>query len=104
MTVRKVVARRSLVVLIIVLSLFSRPSTWAASVSLAWDPSPAPTVAGYELFYGLASGDYASSIDAGTNTSVTVPDLTPGVTYYFAILAYDSIQDESPFSSEIIYS
>jgi hypothetical protein len=89
-----------LVALIIVLSMFSRTTTWAQSVSLAWNPSPSLTVAGYGVFYGLASGKYTLTNDAGTNTSFTVSGLTPGDTYYFAVLAYAPFQ-ESPFSNEV---
>lgn len=101
MTLKTFWARRILAALIIVLSMFSRASTSAQSVSLSWNPSPSSTAAGYDVFYGLASGEYTSSIDAGTNTSFTVSGLTPGDTYYFAVLAYDADQDESPFSNEI---
>jgi len=104
MTARTIFARRVLAVLVFVLSLFSRASTWAASVSLAWNPSPSPTVTGYEVFYGLASGDYTLSIDAGTNTSITMSGLTSGVTYYIAVLAYDTNQNDSLLSNEVIDS
>jgi hypothetical protein len=104
MTVRAVLSRHVLVLLSILLSLFPCAQAWAASVSLAWNPSPSPTVTGYEVFYGLACDDYTSSIIAGANTNVTVPGLTPGVTYYFAVLAYDASGDVSPFSSQVIYT
>lgn len=84
--------------------MFSRAATWAASLTLAWNPSPSPTVAGYDVYYGLASGDYASNIDAGNNASATVSGLTPGLTYYFAVMAYDSSQDYSPDSIELAYT
>jgi hypothetical protein len=102
MTAKIVFARRVLVVLVVVLSLFTRASTWAASVSLAWNPSPSLTVAGYEIFYGLASGDYTSSVDAGTNTSWTMSGFTSGVPYYIAVLAYDAAGNESLLSNEVI--
>ncbi len=101
MTVSTVLSRRVLAPLIIVLCMFSRASTWAQSVSLAWNPSPTPRVAGYDVFYGLASGNYTANNNAGTNTSFTIPGLTPGLTYYFAVLAYDACQGVSPFSNEV---
>jgi len=104
MTLRAVLARPTLVVLVFVLSVFSCASIWAASVPLAWNPSPTPTVTDYGVFYGLASGDYTWYIDAGTNASVTVSGLTPGLTYYFSVLAYDSNQNESLPSNELIDS
>lgn len=74
-----------------------------SSVTLEWDSSPDSTVAGYHLYYGVASGVYTNSIDTGTNTSVTVSGLAVGVTYYFAVTAYDIYGLESAFSNEISY-
>jgi hypothetical protein len=88
--------------LVVVLPVFAPPSIWAGSVSLAWNPSASPNVTDYGVFYGLASGDYTSYIDAGTNCSVTVSDLAAGLTYYFCVLAYDSNQDASLPSNELI--
>ncbi len=76
-------------------------SVSGATVSLAWNPSPATNVAGYNLFYGLASGQYTASLDAGTNTSITVSGLGDGLTYYFATVAYNSLGDESDYSNEV---
>ena len=104
MTFRAISRRFALMAFIFILMVFSRASTWAASVTLAWDPSPTPTVSGYEILYGLASDDLPGSIDAGTNTSFTVSDLTPGLTYYFAVSPYDTNDTESPISNEISFS
>jgi len=101
MTVRAVWFRRGLRVLSVFFSVFSIVAAWGQSVSLAWDPSPNPGVAGYNVYYGLASGNYISFVNAGANTSVTMSGLTPGQTYYFAVLAYDSHQHESPPSNEV---
>jgi hypothetical protein len=96
--------KTSLAVLTTFLSAFSIAPTWAQSVSLAWNPSPSPAVAGYKVRYGLAGGTNNWSIDAGTNTSFRVSGLTLGETYSFAVLAYDSSQNESPLSNEVIAS
>ncbi|HZM05455.1 MAG TPA: immunoglobulin domain-containing protein [Candidatus Saccharimonadales bacterium] len=76
----------------------------AATVSLAWNPSLSAGVAGYQLNYGLSSGNYTSNVDAGTNTSLQVGGLTPGLTYYFAATAYSSNGISSPFSNEAVES
>ena len=104
MSVINVCIRRCLTMLIIVLSVFSHATTWAASVTLSWNSSPNPAVAGYTVYYGLASGDYSWSIDAGASTNATISGLNPALTYYFAVSCYDSAWDESPLSSEIIDS
>lgn len=72
-------------------------------VTLAWDPSPDPTVAGYRLYYGVASGTYTNVIDAGNRTSATASNLVFGVTYYFAVTAYDASGVESLPSNEVSY-
>jgi len=102
MLVRSVLARQALAVLIVVWSLFSRISTQAASISLAWNPSPTSAVVGYEVFYGLVGYDFAWSINTGSNTSVSVCGLTPGSSYCFVVVAYDASGVESPLSNEAI--
>src|SRR5215471_9428230 len=74
------------------------------SVTLAWNPSPASNIAGYRLYLGLSSGNYATSLDVGATTNATLANLTPGTTYFFAVTAYDTNRLESPFSGEISYT
>ena len=59
---------------------------------------------GYKIYYGVASLTYTDVIDAGNVTSLTIPGLVPGVTYYFAATSYDSLGQESVFSPEVDYS
>jgi hypothetical protein len=73
----------------------------AGSVSLAWNASTTPFVAGYKTYYGTASGAYTASVNADANLTATVTGLTPGVVYYFAATAYDSNGVESVFSNEL---
>jgi len=71
------------------------------SLSLSWAPSPAPNIAGYILRYGVTSGQYTGNVITGTNTSTTVSGLIPGLTYYFAVAAYNSLGAESKNSNQI---
>lgn len=73
----------------------------AASVSLAWDA--ASGVSGYKVHYGTASGNYTASADVGNATSASVPNLSDGTRYYFAVTAYDSSKTESDYSNEVSY-
>jgi hypothetical protein len=75
-----------------------------SSVALAWDGSPSPEVTGYRVSYGAASGIYTNSVAMGNVTNITVPNLTSGVTYFFAVSAFDSNGLESAFSNEIAYT
>jgi hypothetical protein len=79
-------------------------STFAAgSVTLAWMPSADPSVVGYNLYYGGASGSYTNKIPAANTTNTVVSGLINGATYYFAATAYDVNGVESPFSNEATY-
>jgi len=73
------------------------------SVILTWNASPDTNAAGYNVYYGGASGDYTNMINGGNATSTTISGLTAGVTYYFAATAYDGLGQESVYSSEISY-
>lgn len=75
-----------------------------ASVTLAWDASPGSAISGYRLYEGGASRTYTNVIDVGNSTSVTVSNLVIGVTYFFAVSAYDAVGLESDLSSEITYT
>jgi len=76
----------------------------AASVTLAWNPSTNPIVAGYNLYYGGASGTYTNEVSAGHATSATVTGLIEGANYYFVATAYSAPGAESPNSSEVAYT
>jgi Fibronectin type III domain len=70
------------------------------SVTLAWDANAEPDVAGYKLHYGTSSGAYTQIIDVGNATTVTVPNLPAGNTYYFVVTAYNLDGIESLPSNE----
>ena len=73
------------------------------SVTLAWDASTDPTVAGYNIYYGGASGSYTNKICAGNATNATISGLVEGTTYYFAATTYAVSGMNSPFSGEVSY-
>src|SRR4051812_16593763 len=65
------------------------------SVTLAWDPNPEPDIAGYILYYGVASGIYTNSINVGHVTTNTISGLVEATTYFFVVTAYDTAGLES---------
>ena len=94
----------TLPLLVLLLIYVSTAEVSAASIKLAWDPSPEPLVTGYRLYYGMSSGVYAFVVDAGNRTDYTVTGLTAGLTYYFTATAYTGTGDESSFSNETSYT
>jgi fibronectin type 3 domain-containing protein len=74
------------------------------SVVLTWNPSPSPGLIGYNVFFGTQSGVYFDSILITNETSVTIPGLEDGQTYYFAVTAVDGSYSESPVSNEAVYT
>jgi hypothetical protein len=74
------------------------------SVTLAWDPSPDPTVTGYHVYYGTASRVYSAHVDSGGATQATVEGLLPEQTYFFAVTAYNQERFESAPSGEVVYT
>ena len=73
----------------------------ASSLTLAWDPSPEPDLAGYKVYYGTRSGDYDVAIDVGDVIQYTVWGLEPQTRYYLSLTAYDFSRNESDFSWEV---
>ncbi|MGA2865253.1 MAG: MBG domain-containing protein [Verrucomicrobiota bacterium] len=74
-----------------------------ATAVVLWDPSTDPTVTGYNVYYGAASGNYTNVLSAGNTSEATVSNLVPGVTYYFAVTACNVLGMESDFSNEASY-
>jgi hypothetical protein len=80
--------------------LFSLASVEAATLTLRWDPNPEP-VMGYRVSWGTRSGQYASTIDVGPNTSFQFEEPIPPTSYYFIVRAYDARGTESEPSAEV---
>lgn len=90
--------------LLMALSTFASLSAFgASSVTLAWDPSVSPGVAGYNVYYGVGSHTYTNAVSAGAATSLTISGLADNTTYYFAATAYDTNNIESDYSAETNY-
>jgi hypothetical protein len=105
-TVLKEVGRKGacLAVLSTVIALLPPLALAVQNVTLAWNPSPDPTVAGYRVYWGRASQLYDNVTDVGNKTVATISGLVERTTYFFAATAYDSLGMESPFSNEAVYT
>jgi hypothetical protein len=89
---------------LLILAALSTTVQAAGSVTLAWNQSSDTNVAGYNVYYGGASGAYNNEVSAGNATNATISGLVQGTTYYFVATTYTSSGLESPFSSEVSYT
>lgn len=86
-------------------SLIFSPQAFAGSAHLTWDANAESDLAGYRIYYDIASHagtcptGYANSVDAGNVTSYWFDALTPGQTYYFQLTALDASDNESGCST-----
>jgi len=98
--------------IVLVTILFSlTPQAYSAQVTLAWDPNTEPDLDGYMIYYkevssgppynGTGATEDDSPIDVGNVTEFTLHGLTDGVTYFFAVTAYDTEDLESGYSNEV---
>jgi hypothetical protein len=100
--VRSLIWRLSL---ILVASGFSSTiALRAESVTLAWNASLTPNISSYVLYYGTASRTYDQTLNVGVALTGTIPNLLPGITYYFAVTARNELELESDYSDEITYT
>jgi PKD repeat protein len=73
----------------------------AGSITLAWDPPPGFSPAGYVVYYGTAAGNYPTRIDVGNARTYTVSGLVEGATYHFVTTDYDASHAESGYSNDV---
>ncbi|MBM3149383.1 MAG: hypothetical protein FJZ88_05055, partial [Chloroflexi bacterium] len=75
--------------------------TFAAQIRLAWDPNTESNLAGYRVYYGTTSGTYGTPTNVGNVTTYTLTNLTLAQTYFIAVTAYDTSNNESGYSNEV---
>lgn len=89
---------------VLFIAIGSASSARAIVPLLQWDPNPEPTVAGYNVYIGNTSRNYAQVIDVGAQTALPLTNVVQGITHFIAVTAYDATHLESPFSEEIVYT
>ena len=72
-----------------------------ANIQFVWRANPEPDLAGYKLYVGTTPGVYVGCIDVGNVTTFKATDLIRGMTYYFALTAYNTAGLESDPTSEL---
>lgn len=70
------------------------------TLTVAWDPSPDPTVMGYRVYVGTTSGAYTEIYDVGNVTTFSY-NAAEGTTYYFTVAAYAPGPVVGPRSSQV---
>ena len=80
------------------------PAQTTQSVSLAWNADTDPSVVGYNVWYGTSSNSLTETQNVGASTSATVSGLSTGITYYFAVTAYNAAGINSTYSNEVPYT
>jgi len=88
----------------LLIAMCSPPAAATESVRLNWVGSASTEVVGYNVYYGSASGVYSDIISVSGDTTVSVDNLAEGVTYYFAVTAFNSSGMESEPSNEASYT
>jgi hypothetical protein len=90
-----------LAVIVIVLALAWTRVSESATLTLAWDQSTDPNVAGYVLSWGTQSGVYGSQANVGNQSLVQVGGLADGTNYYLVVSAYNAAGQLSLPSAEV---
>lgn len=73
----------------------------AESVTLVWDANTESDLAGYCVYVWDWNRKPYSKTNVGHVTTYTVSNLKPEKTYFFAVTAYDTSENESGFSNEV---
>jgi fibronectin type 3 domain-containing protein len=79
------------------------PSPAAKSLRLNWTANTESDLAGYRIYRSTTKGNYGApvaTVSPGA-TSYVASGLTPGVTYFFSITAFDKTGNESIKSNEV---
>jgi len=80
------------------------PAPGNQQVTLTWNQNTESDFAKY-IIYGDTSASPTTKVDSTTSiidTTITIPGLTNGTTYYYRITAVDSAGNESGYSNEVV--
>src|ERR1035438_560101 len=89
---------------VLVFAALTASAQGQTSVTLAWNRSAGTNIAGYKIYYGMASRTYTNANNIGNATNATISSLIGGKVYYFAATAVSSSGLESDYSNEVVYT
>jgi hypothetical protein len=70
-------------------------------LTIAWDPSPDPSVVGYIVYAGVKPGEYFAEFNVGASTSF-VYGIVPETPYFFSVASYNDALLVGPLSEEVV--
>ncbi|MEJ2616958.1 MAG: T9SS type A sorting domain-containing protein [Ignavibacteriaceae bacterium] len=73
-------------------------TAWNDTVHIEWDANSDLDLAGYRIYRGKNADSLSLLIDVGTATSYLDTNVTNDSTYYYAVVAYDTDNNESVYS------
>ncbi len=76
-------------------------SLFAGGVTVSWNSNTESDLQGYKIYWGMSSRSYNHIQDVGNTIECQVSNLPLGATYYFAVTAYDTANNESAYSDEV---
>ncbi len=78
-----------------------KANTGSGYIDLVWDAAYDPARAGFNLYYGKTSGQYARRRTLGNNNAFRLDGLSNNETYYLSVTAFDQLNRESDYSNEV---
>jgi hypothetical protein len=91
---------RNILVLIVAFLALLPDTGIASSLHVTWNANTDLDLAGYRVYYGTQSNIYGTPVPIVGATGYDIPNVQAGSTYYVAVSAYDSSNNESVKSTE----
>jgi hypothetical protein len=82
--------------------LLAATSVHAATIAIAWDPNPEPTVKGYVVYVGTSPSTVSETHDVGLSTEFTQSNAIAGTTYWISVAAYTDASHIGPTSTIVV--
>ncbi|MBN2000073.1 T9SS type A sorting domain-containing protein [candidate division KSB1 bacterium] len=92
---------RQAMIICFLIFLFLVSGVHSSGIRLTWNSNSEPDLAGYRIYYGSSSGQYSHKLIVTEEPTVVVPNLFDNVEYFIAVTAFDTADNESPFSTEL---
>ncbi len=94
--------KRQFIALTVIILLYCLPGlSFGEGVVVSWDPNAEEDLMGYKIYYGTSPRNYTTVIDVGNVSEYVFDSLSKGLTYFFAVSAYDTVYNESDYSAEV---